>query len=314
MKRLIPFQLIFVTFGFFLAKCDAVHPNEVHALIVFKEAIFDDPLLILSNWNGLDSDPCNWVGVFCSGSGDHVTKINISSCSIKGFIAEELFQLSSLSELILHGNNLIGPIPKEIGLLKHLKVLDLGMNQLSGRIPHEIGDLASVVKINLQSNGLTGKLPPELGNLKNLQELRLDRNKLQGTVPGANATDFASTMRGKYASDTNALGFCRASPLKVADFSFNFLVGSIPKCLEYLPRTSFQGNCIKYKDIKPRDPRQCDIAPPAKPQKQKQGEVKHQPAEDKGEPEPEPEPRASKPVWLLALEVVMGVMVGSIFL
>ncbi|XP_024995404.1 probable LRR receptor-like serine/threonine-protein kinase At1g63430 [Cynara cardunculus var. scolymus] len=270
MKRLIPFQLIFVTFGFFLAKCDAVHPNEVHALIVFKEAIFDDPLLILSNWNGLDSDPCNWfllelsrrvISLFLKASSLEIhtflVRINISSCSIKGFIAEELFQLSSLSELILHGNNLIGPIPKEIGLLKHLKVLDLGMNQLSGRIPHEIGDLASVVKINLQSNGLTGKLPPELGNLKNLQELRLDRNKLQGTVPGANATDFASTMRGKYASDTNALGFCRASPLKVADFSFNFLVGSIPKCLEYLPRTSFQGNCIKYKDIKPRDPRQC---------------------------------------------------------
>ncbi|KAI3727596.1 hypothetical protein L6452_16214 [Arctium lappa] len=306
MKRLIPLQLIFVTLGFFLATCDAVHPNEVHALTGFKEAIFDDPLLILSNWNGLDSDPCNWVGVFCSG--DHVTKINISSCSIKGFIAEELFQLSSLHELILHGNNLIGPIPKEIGLLKHLKVLDLGMNQLSGQIPHEIGDLASVVKINLQSNGLTGKLPPELGNLKNLQELRLDRNKLQGTVPGANATNFASTMKGMYASNTNALGFCRSSPLKVADFSFNFLVGSIPKCLEYLPRASFQGNCIKYKDVKPRDPEQCDIAPPAKPQKQ--GEVKHRPAEDKRKPEPP----ASKPVWILALEVVTGGMVGSIFL
>ncbi|KAJ9549888.1 hypothetical protein OSB04_022431 [Centaurea solstitialis] len=284
MKRLIQFQLICVTLGFFLATSEAVLPNEVHALRAFKEAIFDDPFLILSNWNGLDSDPCNWTGVFCSG--DHVTKV------------------------ILHGNNLIGPIPKEIGLLKRLKILDLGMNQLSGPIPHEIGGLVSVVKINLQSNGLTGRLPPELGNLKNLQELRLNRNKLQGTVPGANATDFASSMRGMYASNTSALGFCRASPLKVADFSFNFLEGSIPKCLEYLPRSSFQGNCIRYKDIKARDPAQCvNIASPAKPQKQ--GEVKHQPAEDKNR---KPDLRGSKPVWILALEVVTGVMVGSIFL
>ncbi|KAI3718890.1 hypothetical protein L6452_19775 [Arctium lappa] len=40
---------------------------------MFKEGIFDDPLLVLSSWNALDSDPCNWVGVSCSG--DQVTKL-----------------------------------------------------------------------------------------------------------------------------------------------------------------------------------------------------------------------------------------------
>ncbi|KAI7724563.1 hypothetical protein M8C21_030442, partial [Ambrosia artemisiifolia] len=166
MKRLVSFQLIFVTLGFFLATTDAVQPTEeVHALTVFKEVMF-----------------------------------------LTGFIAEELFQLSFLRELILHGNNLLGSIPKEIGLLNNLKVLDLGGNQLSGPIPHEIGNLVSIVKINLQSNALTGNVPPELGNLMNLQVLRLDRNKLQGIVPGANVTDYASPMTGMYASNTNVLG------------------------------------------------------------------------------------------------------------
>lgn len=32
------------------------------------------------------------------------------------------------------------------------------------------------------------------------------------------------------------MGICRSSQLKVADFSYNFLVGSIPKCFSYLPR------------------------------------------------------------------------------
>ncbi|XP_076897648.1 putative LRR receptor-like serine/threonine-protein kinase At1g63430 [Bidens hawaiensis] len=306
MKQLIQFQVIWVTLGLLLAAIDAIQPTEVHALTVFKEGIFDDPKLVLSSWNDLDSDPCHWVGVSCSE--DHVTKINISGCLIKGFISEELFSLSFLRELILHGNNLLGPIPKDIGLLKHLKVLDLGGNQLSGPIPHEISNLVSIVKINLQSNALTGNLPPELGNLKNLQELRLDRNKLRGIVPGANITDYASAMSGTYVPNTNVLGFCHASPLKVADFSFNYLVGSIPKCLEYLPRASFQGNCIKHKDITPRAPEQCGVASPAKPLKSE--DLKHHPAEDKQKPVT----HASKPAWILTLEVVTGVMVGSVVL
>ncbi|KAD5316797.1 hypothetical protein R6Q59_031960 [Mikania micrantha] len=306
MKRLMPFQLICVSLGLLLATNDAVPPTEVHALTLFKEGVFDDPLLVLSHWNAQDSDPCHWFGVSCFNN--HFIKINISSCLIKGFVAEELFLLSFLRELILHGNNLLGPIPKEIGLLKHLKVLDLGGNQLSGPIPVEIGNLVSIVKINLQSNALTGTLPLELGNLKNLQELRLDRNKLQGIVPGANVTDYKSAMTGMYASNTNVLGFCHASPLKVADFSFNYLVGSIPKCLEYLPSTSFQGNCINDKDVTPRAPEQCGVATPDKPLKS--DDMKHHPADEKQKPGL----HASKLAWILSLKVVTGVMVGSIFL
>ncbi|KAI3752753.1 hypothetical protein L2E82_24790 [Cichorium intybus] len=111
-----------------------------------------------------------------------ITKLNISGSSIKGFIAEELFQLSALQELILHDNKLIGSIPMSIGSLKFLKVLDLGKNQLSGPIPSEIRNLVSIVEINLESNGLTGNLPLELSHLPNLQDLRLDRNKLHGTI------------------------------------------------------------------------------------------------------------------------------------
>ncbi|PWA79046.1 leucine-rich repeat protein kinase family protein [Artemisia annua] len=308
MKRLMGFvwfKVLLVSLGMFIATCDANQPIEVHALSMFKEGIFDDPLLVLSSWNALDSDPCNWVGVSCSG--DQVTKLNISGSSISGFIARELFQLASLQELILHGNKLIGSIPKEIGLLKNLKILDLGMNQISGPIPHEIGNLVSIVIINLQSNGLTGQLPSELGNLKNLLELRLDRNKLRGVVPGANATGLVSNTQGMFAANATRLGFCRSSSLKVADFSYNFLVGSIPKCLGYLPRKSFQGNCLPIKDIKQRTPEQCAGSPPTK---SKTGETKHHPTTNGHNQQSS----SSKPAWLLALEVTTGVMVGALFL
>lgn len=45
------------------------------ALVTFKEAIYEDPGMFLSNWNPLDQDPCDWSGVLCSPARDHVTKM-----------------------------------------------------------------------------------------------------------------------------------------------------------------------------------------------------------------------------------------------
>ncbi|KAL3635517.1 hypothetical protein CASFOL_020064 [Castilleja foliolosa] len=302
-------QLLLLSLGFLLTDCIAFPQNEVEALTSFKRAVFEDPLLVLSNWNPLDSDPCYWSGVYCSMAGDHVLKLNISGARLKGFIAPEFHQLPVLQELILHGNLLIGTIPKEIGLLKNLKVLDLGSNQLTGPIPPEIGNLTSIEKINLQSNGLTGKLPYELGNLKYLEELRLDRNKLLGTIPGGNSSSFPTAAHGTYASKgVSPMGFCRSSQLIVVDLSYNFLVGDIPKCLVYIPRSSFQGNCLQEKDSKQRPAAQCGTS--HQPIKARPGaNTKHRPMEDKSKHGS----NDSKPAWLLALEIVTGIMVGLLF-
>ncbi|WJX54896.1 hypothetical protein P8452_40727 [Trifolium repens] len=308
MKFLTSFLFLCLFSSLFLVDSDSLPPNEVWALTSFKEAIYEDPNLALSNWNMLESDLCNWFGVTCTMARDHVIKLNISGSSMKGFLARELGQITYLQELILHGNNLIGTIPKELCVLKSLKVLDLGMNQLTGPIPSEIGNLTQLVNINLQSNGLTGKLPSEFGNLRYLQEVRLDRNKLQGPVPASGAYNFASNMHGMYTSTENATGFCRSPQLKIADFSYNFLVGSIPKCLEFLPKSSFQGNCLQINDLNQRPSIQCGGASPAKSQPVRNNQD-HQIADHVGKHH-----RSSKPSWLLALEIVAGTMVGSLFL
>ncbi|KAI8007879.1 putative LRR receptor-like serine/threonine-protein kinase [Camellia lanceoleosa] len=152
---------------------------------------------------------------------------NITWSSLKGFLSPKLGELSSLQELILHGNNLIGSIPKEIGMLKYLKVLDLGNNQLSGPIPSELGSLTSLLKMNLQSNGLTGKLPSELGNLKYLEELRLDRNKLQGNVPATNSSDFTSSMHGMFVFDASGPIVDCGRPSSASIFVGGFVLGGI---------------------------------------------------------------------------------------
>ncbi|KAK6773279.1 hypothetical protein RDI58_028517 [Solanum bulbocastanum] len=299
---------VLVTVGLVFLKCDAFPSNEVHALNNFREAIYEDPHLVFSNWNALDSDPCGWSGIFCSMARDHVIKINISGASLKGFLSPNLHLISSLQELILHGNVLIGTLPKEIGLLKNLKVLDLGSNQLAGPIPLELGNLSNIIKINLQSNGLTGKLPSELGKLIYLQELRLDRNKLKGPLPASNGSNFTSSAYGMHASGAKPTGLCRLSQLRVADFSFNFFFGSIPKCLEYLSKTSFQGNCLQAKDPRQRSTALCGGTPPAK-SNPAQSNNKHRTVEGRAKHK-----SASKPTWLFVLEVVTGVIAGSLFL
>ncbi|KAH6818229.1 Leucine-rich repeat protein kinase family protein [Perilla frutescens var. frutescens] len=305
------FQALLLSLGLFFADCFAFPINEVEALTAFKRAIFEDPLLALSNWNPLISDPCNWSGVYCSMAGDHVVKINISEASIRGFIAPEFYKLSTLQELILHGNLLIGTIPKEIGLLKNLKVLDLGSNQLTGSIPHEIGNLTGIQKIDLHSNGLTGKLPYELGSLRYLEELQLEKNKLTGTIPAANNSDFSSLKHRMYASNASQMGFCgySDSQLKRIDLSYNLLVGSIPKCLDYVPRSSFQENCLQDKDSKQRPAAQCGTGA-TPPNKTHAGVTpKRRPNIDGSQRQS----KNSKPVWILVLEIVTGFMVGLLF-
>ncbi|KAH0873635.1 hypothetical protein Bca4012_099351 [Brassica carinata] len=266
-----------VLVGFLFVSCEALASKEVEALRRLKEALYKDPVLVMSNWNVSDSDPCDWKGIKCSPSKDHIIKINISDTLMGGFLVPELGHITYLQELILRGNILKGKIPKEIGKLKKLKILDLGNNHLTGPIPAEIGSLSNIKTINLQSNGLTGKLPPEIGNLKYLRELLIERNRLQGSIP------VAITRSEKYPS-ANISGLCKSPHLKVADFSYNFFNGKIPRCLDYLPRERFQGNCMKTKDVKQRPSSEC-----AKKKKKKH-------------------------MWLLDFEIVTGSSVGLLFL
>ncbi|CAH8390795.1 unnamed protein product [Eruca vesicaria subsp. sativa] len=283
------FVSIVLLVGFLIVSCDALASKEVEALRRLKEAMYKDPLLVMSNWDDPSSDPCDWNGVKCFPSKDHIIKLNISETLLRGFLVPELGHITYLQELILHGNILMGTIPKEIGKLKKLKILDLGNNHLTGPIPAEIGSLSNIMIINLQSNGLTGVLPPEIGNLKYLGELLIERNRLHGSIPGV------ATTSKKYDSNlsaNNISGLCKSPHLKVADFSYNFFHGKIPTCLNYLPRERFQGNCMKTKDVKQRTSSEC-AAFVAKTKKKR---------------------RLSRPMWLLDFEIVTGSSVGLLFL
>ncbi|KAL6844212.1 hypothetical protein ACP4OV_025885 [Aristida adscensionis] len=316
----------------FVLHCSAAAAvgGDVSTLMAFKRAIIEDPHSVLSDWTDADGNACDWRGVICSSPQGSVISLfdvdvwhsacadvqtaqkmecdlpvrcghrslvsrKLSNSSLKGFIAPELGQLSFLQELYLDHNLLFGTIPKQIGSLRNLRVLDLSVNRLTGPIPPELSGLNSVSVINFHSNGLTGNIPPELGKLQNLVELRLDRNRLKGSIPSGTAGFSPTANTGSTAHN----GLCPSPRLYVGDFSYNFLVGKIPPCLKYLPRSSFQGNCFQDEySIRPRALQIC-ISGSAGQRGGSNG-FKHTSAHK--------HERAQQPIWLLVLEIATGVL------
>uniref|UniRef100_A0ACD5UDQ4 Uncharacterized protein n=1 Tax=Avena sativa TaxID=4498 RepID=A0ACD5UDQ4_AVESA len=147
-----------------------------------------------------------------------------------------------------------------------------------------------ITTIDLHANRLDGAIPPELGRLTNLTELRLSNNSLTGTIPGSNDSIMVS------ASSEDQIGLCQLAQLTDIDLSYNFLVGEIPTCLKQIQRLSVEGNCFQNNDIMNRPIEQCENITVTDKDHITGG------SGDKS---------MIQPLWLLILEVIVGVSVLS---
>jgi len=140
----------------------AIPAAERQALIDLYNATGGASWADNTGWLGAAGTECSWHGVLCDVGETTVTQVS------------------------LFHNNLVGTIPASIGDLTGLQFLDFETNQLTGPIPPELGNLSSLVRLYLDVNQLTGPIPPELGNLSNLQELYLQSNQvLAGPIPAS---------------------------------------------------------------------------------------------------------------------------------
>ncbi|GMN23997.1 hypothetical protein TIFTF001_040522, partial [Ficus carica] len=90
------------------------HGNDTDrlALLAIKAQITEDPLRIMSSWN--DSlNFCQWQGVSCGHKHRRVTRLNLRSLNLKGFMSVSIGNLSFLRNVDLSNNSFHGELPNE---------------------------------------------------------------------------------------------------------------------------------------------------------------------------------------------------------
>ncbi|XP_040370086.1 probable LRR receptor-like serine/threonine-protein kinase At1g56130 isoform X3 [Rosa chinensis] len=135
---------------------------------------FDDPA-----YNPFIICDCSYQsGTIC-----HITQLKVQDLEVVGVIPDELWSLTSLTNLNLERNCLTGPLSAAIANLTGLQYFTIGINDLSGEIPKEIGQLTELRSLSFGRNNFSGSLPSELGNLLKLQQLYVSNCGVSGEIP-----------------------------------------------------------------------------------------------------------------------------------
>ncbi|XP_077241159.1 receptor protein kinase TMK1-like [Tasmannia lanceolata] len=193
---LLPLSLSFL----FMARSQT-NPGDISAMQSLSKNLNASVAL---GWT--DPDPCKWKLVTCSAN--RVTAIQIGNQQLGGNLPPDIQNLTSLTRLELHLNNLTGSLPTLTGLAQ-LQVLLLYNNSFSSipqnffsglsslqsvyldynpfsswQIPNTLNDALTLVNFSANSANLTGKIPDFLGtSFASLNHLGLAYNNLDGGLP-----------------------------------------------------------------------------------------------------------------------------------
>lgn len=142
----------------------ATLPEQVVAMRALKESLRVPDRM---GWNGDPCAPTNWdawEGVTCHPNKNEtalvISRIDLGSQGLKGFISDQINLLSDLLSLNLSSNSLEGTLPSGLGQ-NSLQRLDLSDNQFTGSIPESLTS-SNLQLVLLNNNLLEGRVPEKL--------------------------------------------------------------------------------------------------------------------------------------------------------
>eukprot|EP00562_Extubocellulus_spinifer_P013816 CAMPEP_0178558590 /NCGR_PEP_ID=MMETSP0697-20121206/10490_1 /TAXON_ID=265572 /ORGANISM="Extubocellulus spinifer, Strain CCMP396" /LENGTH=2669 /DNA_ID=CAMNT_0020191701 /DNA_START=259 /DNA_END=8268 /DNA_ORIENTATION=- len=208
-----------------------------------------------TNWLKDGISICMWYGITCAseegGSGETVTKIELSSNKLSGTVPPAIYQLPNLKSVDV-GNNKVGFEFRGIDMARVLDSLFLDRTKVTSL--DGIGKASRLTTLHLQNNNFEGApIPEDLYNLGNLESLYLSDSNLGGTLsPDIRKLDdleefycHGNSLTGTLPPELGSL-----PNLKVLQLSENLFVGEIPRefdglaSLESLFIDSFTRNSV----------------------------------------------------------------------
>ncbi|KAL4291951.1 hypothetical protein GQ457_14G027010 [Hibiscus cannabinus] len=187
--------------------------------------------------------------------------LDLSLTNMKNNLLLHLGGLSSLTNLLLGGNNLEGTLHlQDMHALTNLKKLDLNGNQIES-IRSSIGNgreqsLINLEEIDLSDNLFNNSVVAELSGFSNLRSLNIENNKLNEAVDvkGKRSNFYNYKLQNNYRKLTDFLyeispEFCGLSSLESLDLSYNevnrYLTSKGVRCLRKLKILYLDGVSMK---------------------------------------------------------------------
>ncbi|XWS47976.1 hypothetical protein CRYUN_Cryun13aG0031800 [Craigia yunnanensis] len=205
-----------------------------------------------SEWNAVNSIPCQWHGISCSPDGQRVIGIDLSDNYISGEIFNNFSALTELRELDLSGNTIGGAIPDDLNRcsslvylnlshnilegelhltrLNSLEKLDLSMNRIQGDIEVKFPAICrKLIVANLSTNNFTGRIDNCFDECLNLKYLDLSSNKFVGSIWSGFARLVEYSVSENFVSGPLSRSmFTNNCSLQVLDLSDNNFQGEFP--------------------------------------------------------------------------------------
>ncbi|RDX90106.1 Protein BRASSINOSTEROID INSENSITIVE 1, partial [Mucuna pruriens] len=146
--------------------------------------------------------------------------------------------LKYLEQLYLDGNSLYGSIPSSF-LNSSLQNLDISNNHLVGKLPSVVGNLSNLVVLSLSNNHLEGSIPRRLVvELYSLKYLNISYNNLTGSVPSfINSSVNYIHLSNNRLSGLSKRMFSNLSYIVMLDLSYNEISNGIQDMIQDLIHT-----------------------------------------------------------------------------
>jgi hypothetical protein len=116
---------------------------------------------------------------------DSLNILNLSQNRFSGEIPSSIFQLVSVRELVLGGNDFVGTIDTTIGSMTSLSILSIEKSIMSGTLPADLFSLGPLLQeLRLNDSNFQGPLIDQhFQQLTNLRILELQNNHFTGPLP-----------------------------------------------------------------------------------------------------------------------------------